>query len=190
MSLAVVMLRPVPAAAQLSRRDLSTGTVSIAVGQKVTVTTEDGRRTNGKVLAVTPTALDISVGGETRSLAIADITRVQQSDSTKNGVIKGALSLGLAGFLVGSFVDAGNAAGEAVGSFFVILLGGEPPPIHHTSNYLTGAVVGVAAGGLLGYALDAGHEKTIFERETTGMSVAVRPIVSNAGKGVGINIRW
>lgn len=182
---------PTLAAAQLSGSDLSSVSLPVAIGQKVSVTTTDGKIVKGQVLRLSPTTLDIGKGEVlTTSLAMADVQRVQATDSVKNGIIKGAVSLGLAGFLVGSFADASNAVGDVFGSFFVVLLGGEPPPVKNTHHNLTGAVAGIAVGGLLGYALDAGKERTIFERGTLGMSVAVRPIVSAEGKGVGVQVRW
>lgn len=191
MSLAVVMMRPSLAAAQLSTRDGSSSSLQVAVGQKVSVTTADGRIIKGQVLKLSPAALEIREGTElTTTLAFADVQRVQASDSVTNGVIKGALGLGLAGFVVGLFADAGNVGRGFFGGSIVVLLGGEPEPIKEPHHYLTGAVAGVAVGALLGYAIDAGKEKTIYERSTVGMSVAVRPIVSNVGKGVGVSVRW
>ena len=191
LSLAVTMALPTLAAAQSPGVEAPGVFLPIAVGQKVSVTTADGKIVKGQVLKLSPTTLDIGKGEVlTSSLETADVRRVQVTDSVKNGVIKGALGLGLAGLLVGSFVDAGNAAGEIYGSFFVVLLGGEPEPVRPTHHYLTGAVAGVAIGALVGYALDAGNEMTIFERGKGGTSVAVRPIVSNAGKGVGVQVRW
>ena len=196
MALTAIVALPTLAAAQLSGRDLSdrdlsSAHLSIAVGQKVSVTTADGRKIKGKVLSLSPTTLDIGKGGElATSVAIEDVQRVQATDSVTNGVIKGALSLGLAGFLVGSFADAGNAAGQVFGGAFILLLGGEPQPVKQTNHHLTGAVAGVALGALLGYALDAGNEKTIFQRGTLGMKVAVRPIFTAEGKGVGVQVSW
>jgi hypothetical protein len=196
MALTAMVGLPTLAAAQLSSRDLS-GTdvssahLSIAVGQKVSVTTADGRKIKGRVLSLSPTTLDIGKGEvPTTRLAIEDVQRVQATDSVTNGVIKGALGLGLAGFLVGSFADASNAVGEVFGKSILVLLGAEPEPIRNTHHHLTGAVAGVAVGALLGYALDAGNEKTIFQRGTLGMKVAVRPIVTAEGKGVGVHVRW
>ena len=154
------------------------------------MTTADGRKVKGKVLSLSPTTMDIGGSGvPIASFAIADVRRVQVADSVTNGVVTGALSLGLTGLLAGALADAGNAATDVVGGFVLVLLGAEPPPVKQTNHYVTGAVVGVAVGALLGYAIDAGKEKTLYEREAT-MSVAVRPIVSAAGKGVGVSVRW
>jgi hypothetical protein len=190
-SLAAVMMRPSVAAAQLSTRELPLAVEQkVAVGQKVTVITQDGGKANGKVLSLTPTTMEISDGGRIHRFEIAEVTRVQENDSTKNGIIKGAFWMGLGGFLVGSLADAANAAGDLFGSTFVLLLGGTPPPINETNHAITGAIAGLAAGALFGYAIDAGKERTLYEREAAGLSVAVRPIVSIAGKGIGVQVRW
>jgi hypothetical protein len=191
MSLAAVLMRPSVAAAQLSTRELPLAVEQkVAVGQKVTVITGDGRKTNGKVLSLTPTTMEISDGGGIHRFEIADVTRIQESDSTTNGIIKGAFWTGLTGFLVGTLADAASAAGDVFGGTFVLLLGGTPEPIKETNHGITGALIGIGAGALFGYAIDAGKERTLYEREGAGMSVAVRPIVSAAGKGVGLRIRW
>lgn len=185
MALAAVAMRPSVAAAQLSTNELP-----VAVGKKVTVTTDDGRKTNGEVYNLTPTTMDVSDGGVIKTFAISDVKRLQERDSTKNGIIKGAIWVGLGGLLVGAVADAGNAVGDIFGGSLVLLLGGEPEPIKGTNHAMTGAVAGVAIGALVGYALDADRMKTLYEREAIGMTVGVRPIVSAAGKGVGVQVRW
>ena len=181
MSLALVMMRPAPAAAQLSSRDGSTVSLPVAVGDKISVTTADGRRIKGQVLRLSPTTLDIGKHESvTTSLAIADVARIQESDSVNNGVMIGALSLGAVGAFWGLAGDTGTDLVSGV-------ITGESAGTNYT---LVGTLVGVSVGALVGYALDAGKEKTIYERGTAGMSVAVQPIVSAAGKGVGLTLRW
>ena len=191
MSLAVMLALPLRAAAQLSNAEAPIVSLPVVVGQKVSVTTANGKTIKGQVLSLSPTTLDLGKGEVvTTSLAIEDVRRLQSPDSVKNGIIKGAIGMGLAGLLVGSISDGMQATGEVFGSFFLALLGGEPEPIPPTHHYLTGAIAGVAIGALVGYAMDAGNEKIIFERGKNGTSVGVRPIVSNAGKGVGVQVRW
>ena len=186
MALVVVMARPSLAAAQLSNRGLG-----IAPGQKVLITTGDGRTTKGQVISLSPATVEIGEAGVTStSLAVADVQRVQETDSVTNGVIKGALTLGLAGLIVGGLSDASSALTNGFGNSLVLLLGGQPEPIKQSNHALTGAIAGVAVGSLLGYALDSAKMKTLYEREDGGLAVAVRPIVSAAGKGVGVSVRW
>jgi hypothetical protein len=153
----------------------------VAVGDKVSVTTTDGRKIKGQVLRLSPTTLDIGKGdGPTTSLAIADVQRVKATDSVNNGMIIGALSFGAVGATWGLLGDTGN-------DFLSGVITGKSSDTNYT---LIGTVAGVTLGAFVGYALDAGKEKTIYERGTVGMSVAVRPIVSAAGKGVGVSVRW
>lgn len=181
MLLAMVMMRPSPAAAQLPSAGAPGGNIPIAIGQRVTVTTADGRKVKGQVLGLSPTTLDIGKGDVlSTSLGITDVLRVQVADSVTNGVIIGALSLGLVGAAYGLFGDATTDLVSIIGT-------GKSAGTDYT---LIGTLAGAGLGALVGYALDAGKEKTVYERGTVGMSVAVRPIVSNAGKGVGVSVRW
>ncbi len=182
----LMMVIPATAGAQLS-----TAAMPAVVGQTVWLTSSDGRITKGKVLQQTAESIEVGGdGGATTQLGIADVRRVQSPDSVTNGVVKGALSLGLAGLLIGTIADAGDAVGQVFGSSLVILLGGQVEPIRPSNHYVTGALVGVAAGALLGYALDSGKVKTLYEREDGGLSVAVRPMLSETGNGVGVRVRW
>ena len=176
MSLAAVMIQPSVAAAQSSTAELP-----IAVGKKITVTTGDGRKTNGKVLSLTPTTVEIGEGEKVKaSIALSDVQRVQASDPVNNGVITGALTLGLVGALWG-------ALGDGVSDLASGIFTGKSAGTNYT---LIGSLAGVGLGAVLGYALDAGKEKTIYDRKSLGMSVQVRPIVSAAGKGLGVSVRW
>ena len=178
--LSVVMM-PSPAAAQLSSPAAPSELLPVALGQKVSVTTADGRTIRGHVLGLSPTSLDIGEGGVlTTSLATADVRRVQVADSVANGVRTGAITLGLVGALWGLL---GDATTDLVSGVFT----GKPAGTNYT---LLGTFVGASAGALLGFALDAGKEGTIYQRDSPGTSVAVRPIVSDAGKGLGVQVRW
>ena len=88
-----------------------------------------------------------------------------------------------------TWADAANATSEVLAGTFLLFFGVTPEPIKETNHGITGALIGIGAGALLSYAIDAGKERTLYERET-GMSFVVRPIVSNAGKGVGVQVRW
>jgi hypothetical protein len=137
---------------------------------------------NGTVEVVTPAAIEVGDGTTRTSLATVDVSRIELEDSVKNGVVKGAII----GALVGSFLVVGGTAVDATarvysgnGDFSTVGEGTE------SAFYTT-----VAIGALLGYVIDVGKVRTLYDREAGGLSVAVRPIVSKAGKGVGINVRW
>ena len=179
-SLSVVMM-PSLAAAQPSSAGTPSGLLPVAVGQKVSVTTADGKTIRGHVFGISPTTLDIGQGGVvTTSLATADVRRVQVPDSVANGVWTGALTLGLAGAVWGLL---GDATSDLASGIFTGKSAG-------TNYTLIGTLAGASVGALLGYALDSSKVATIYQRDTAGTSVAVRPIVSDAGKGVGVSVRW
>jgi len=179
-----VMMWPATAAAQAS-----IGWLPIDVGQKVTITTANGDTVSGRVVTLTPATVEIRDGNTIRNLAVADVMRVQETDSVADGVFKGALLGGLGGLLLGGMADAADAAGQVAGGGIGLLFGVEPKPIKSAGHAGSGAITGIIAGALFGAMIDAGKEKTVFEREAH-MSVAVHPIVSNAGSGLGLSVRW
>jgi hypothetical protein len=148
----------------------------VSIGQKVTVTASDGRIIKGTVSALTPQAIELA---GTR-ITVSDVRRVQERDSLANGAGTGALVLGLLGALAGI---AGDSVYDSIGGS----LGGSSS---NGSGFLFGTMIGLASGAAIGAALDASHQKTIYERRDTKMVVAVRPIVSAAGKGLGVQVRW
>jgi len=156
----------------------------IAIGQKVRVTSADGKVTTGTIQALTPVSFEIGEGTARASLAMADVRRIQVPDSVTNGVVIGALSLGLVGAIWGA---TGDALGDAVVDVANLIA---PAKGDDSNHALTFAVGGAAAGALLGYALDSAKMKTIYRREHGGVSVGVRPIVSAVGKGAGVSVRW
>lgn len=163
----------------------------VAVGQKVWITSADGRVTKGKVLTLTPATIELGKSdAPTANFEVADVRRIQVADSVRNGVVIGAISLGVAGLLAGSIVDAGDTAGDAFGFLIESLLGLPPQPVRSSHNYRTGALLGVVFGAALGYAIDDAKLKTVYQREDGGMSVSLRPLVAAAGKGVGVRVSW
>lgn len=171
-SCALLILLPAAAIAQ------SQGELPVSIGQKVRIDLHDGRTVSGKVSGLSPREILMQSGDEsTRTpIALADIRRVQERDSVGNGAGTGALILGLLGALVG-----------IAGDSFSDSLGGKSS---NGSGFLAGVGIGLASGAAIGAGLDALSEKTIYERRETPMVVAVRPIVSAAGKGVGVQVRW
>ena len=182
----VMTTMPALAAAQLSARDLP-----VAVGQQVWVTAADGRVTKGKVLRLTPATIEIGEGETaTANLAFEDVRRIRVPDSVTNGVVTGAISVGLAGLLVGAYADAASVGADILGQSLGVLFGVEPEPVKQTNHFATGTVVGAVLGAALGYAIDSGKAKTVYQRDDTGMTVALRPILSNAGRGLGLRVTW
>jgi len=179
----VMSMWPSPAAAQLSSRDLPIGGVPIVVGKTVWLTSAAGRVTKGKVLNQTADGIEIGAGEVgTTSFAISEVQRIQEPDSVRNGVVKGAL----VGLLVGSLVVVGGTGVDLTESLFA----GDGDFSRVGEGGDAGFYGSIAIGALLGYAIDKGNAKTVYERGSGGMTIAVSAIVSNAGKGVGVRVRW
>lgn len=175
MSWAVLTLLPTVASAQARVE------VPVAIGQKVWITVTGGKTIRGKVSRVTPSSIEVQSGDRNdsgpaeTSIALADILRVQESDSLKNGMGNGAIALGLLGGLLGAGADSIDSAfgGSSNGSYLMLGIG---------AGLLSG--IGIGAG------VDALRLTTIYQRPERGVSIGVRPIVSAAGKGVGVQLRW
>jgi hypothetical protein len=169
---------PELAVAQTRRFDLP-----LRVGQRVRITTDDGSKTEGTVIRLTPASVEIGDGGVTRaSLAVADVRRIQTADSVKNGVVIGAVSLGLVGGLIAT-------VGAAYGELFDSASTGSPYDIG-AGPFLIGAAAGATVGGLLGQVIDGARVKTIYTRPAAGITFHAGPILSNAGRGVGVRVTW
>jgi hypothetical protein len=155
----------------------------LAVGQKVSITTADGGVTKGTVGRVTPASIVLTTAGGEVSLAAADITKIKVSDSVWDGAAKGAVSLGVLPTLVAAF---SCQHGGFIGPCRDGSLGNE----RSIKPILAVAVGTFGLGALIGAGLDAVKTKTIYDRKTARPSVALRPIVSAAGKGLGVQVRW
>ena len=176
----VMAALPGLAAAQAPRFGLP-----LRVGQNVRITTVDGATTQGNVIRLTPASVEIGDGGVTRSsLAVADVRQIQIPDPVKNGVVIGAVSLGLVGGLAGAY---GAAVGDVYDSAFYST---EPDEGTGAGGFLIGAAVGAIVGGLLGGAIDGARVRTIYTRPAGGITLGLRPIVSAAGKGVALRVVW
>lgn len=183
-SCAVLSLLPAAAIAQ-SRVDLP-----VAIGQEVRIDLRDGRTISGKVSGVSPQGIQLQSGDapgpdsmRTR-IAVADIRRVRERDSLRNGAVYGAVTLGLFAFLGASVIAESFDSAWGNSAYFV----------HRNSSGDAGVLalagIGLVSGAVIGAGLDALRQKTLYERRETPMVVAVRPIVSAAGKGVGVSVRW
>lgn len=169
-SCAAFMLLPAAANAQ------SKAELPVTLGQKVRIDLRDGRTVSGKVSGVSQQEILVSGPDPMRTrIAVADIRRVRERDSLGDGAGKGAVILGLLGALAGIGADG---LSDAFGNS------------SNGSYFLAGAGIGLASGAAIGAGLDALRLKTIYERQNSDMSVDLRPILSNARKGVGVQVRW
>lgn len=145
-------------------------TPPVTIGQKVSITVNDGRTIKGTVSQVKPAAVEM----QEINIPMTDIDRIRVRDSVWDGVGKGA-SLGLL---------LGAVAGVAAGAKW------DSNNDTSSSDLVVGIGAGVASGAILGAALDALKTRTVYRRAATGTSIDVRPIVSASGWGVGVSVRW
>lgn len=155
-------------------------------GQKVRITGVDGQVIAGKIVTATPEVLEVGGDRGTVKVEATAVRKIQVSDPVTNGAVTGAVVLGLVGMLFG-------AAADATGDVFAFgvsqLLGGAEVHRSGGSGALVGGFVGVGLGAVIGAGLDAMKLKTVYEVDAR-ITVDMRPIVSNAGKGLGITVRW
>lgn len=164
----VLISWPSLAASQTRGTDLP-----VAIGQKVSITTVDGKVTKGTIQTLTPASVVLADGNGVVSLAAAEVTRITVPDSPWDGAVKSSLMSGLLGMAAGVLASSASF---------------EKPD--QTDYLLKGAGAGLVIGAVFGGVFDALRAETVYERRDGGMSVSVRPIVSAAGKGVGVRVRW
>jgi hypothetical protein len=137
------------------------------IGDRITVTTRDGARMRGRLVAATD-ALVVEHDSDRRTFTFTDIDRVSRS---KNGVLLGAI--------------IGTAAGVAVGL-----------PVRTYLNNETGdgdqaLWVFVAIGAATGIGLDAlmASERTVYSRPNSRQSTfAVTPV--KGGVRARLSMNW
>ena len=110
------------AAAQSSSADYLR--TQVGIGDIVWVTAQDAPAMQGRVLAITPASLDLSMLGSTTPYAWRDIRLIERRDPIRNGLIIGGIIGGLAFANIPSQRTAGRvigfgALGAAVGSLVV-----------------------------------------------------------------------
>jgi len=128
LAIAGIVVLPLAAGAQPTPPAVPAGTrifVTAAAG---------GPALEGSLLSLSADSVALLVDGNTRTLPLASVTRVErEGDPTSDGFQKGALVLGLACFLI---------CGQGVDS----------------SNELAGVMVGnMVIGGLIGWQFDRDH---------------------------------
>ncbi len=173
MSLAAMTVQPAMAGAQTPRFNLP-----VSVGQSVKVRSADGRTVDGKVQSLTLMTMELEADGVRTAIAVDDVRRIRVHDSVGDGVAKGiALALPIA--LI-----------RLLGDNQIKGFGGPYRANKSGSEAIVPMAAIVGAGGLIGGLIDSLRLTTIYQRESDGMAVSVRPLVSDAGKGLGIRLRW
>lgn len=163
---AVLVATAMPAFAQVP---------DLAMGRTVWVTTVDGTVHHGKVAGDTRDAITLRLDGQETAVPRSDVRRIEARDSTADGVVKGAIGLGIvgaagSGFLAYATCEGGNCA------FYTVKIG------------LVGGAMGAAAGAVVGGLIDAAipGRQVLFERG----SLQITPVLTGASRSVVVRVRW
>jgi hypothetical protein len=150
-------------------------------GDEVFVTGADGRRTQGKLLTVTPSSLELAVKKRRllfllqevqQSFANTDVTTVQRLDSGREGAGIGFAAVFIPILIVGCIEDDPvlGCGGAAIG----------------------GALWGLV-GAVIGRAIDRMHNATVYRAGTPasgGTTVSLSPLLTPRATGALLNVRF
>jgi hypothetical protein len=168
----LIVVFAAPARAQGVASSLQELRLLVRVGETVTIRDAQGAETKGRILNLSPAALQVMVKGEHRTLAEADVSTLLQrrQDSLGNGALWG-FGTGVA--LFGSALAVVGCEGCGVWAIPVGLIYG-----------------GLGAG--IGVGLDALHtsSKVIYERAPTVARVRFAPVVSGSRRGVALHVTF
>lgn len=146
--------------------------LDLQVGQKLSVTDDQGREFRGRLQAVGTESVTLAKGGNTLDVPYADIVKIDRLDDLKNGALIGA-AVGLAWFAV----DAALASSDGI-----------------TLNAAGYAVVGAMYAGLgasIGAGVDAlvGGTRTVYRRGGSAR-FTVAPVIRRDGTAVRVQFSW
>src|SRR5262245_4199999 len=155
----------------------------VKTGQTVWAVMADGHEIKGKVIDFSQTSLEITHKGQSMSVPLADLERIEVRDSVKNGAKIGAVPGAIVlGFLFGAAAEFSACP----------LL--DPRPCDSNAGAWT--VVGGAAGAGAGWLIGAGIDRLIPGRKVVYLSngatahVTVSPAVGPRGAGARVSVSW
>ncbi|HVT46672.1 MAG TPA: hypothetical protein VHD57_02705 [Vicinamibacterales bacterium] len=178
--LATVNVRIAHAQASLPGRSANVGVDALAsrlrTGQRVWLTTDDGRTFDGYVHHISSSSIEILRRSGPTRLDMGHVRRIEVPDSIRDGVKRGALIGGLGMGIYTSIIATGLCE------------------CHDGTNVLitvTFAGIGAGSGALLGGLIDKLHvgRQTIFD-PTRGTTVTIVPVVTPSHLGAAAAIRW
>jgi hypothetical protein len=146
----------------------------LKVGQKVSVTDDQGRELKGSITILTADTLTITSGRDRTDVPYARVVRVDRKDGLKNGAL------------------IGLGTGAVLGVLAIIpdcdpqeFLCGDPG----AGNYLAGALVVGGLGAAIGTGLDAliGGDQNIYRR---GLTITASPTIGPHRAGASLAIVW
>ena len=117
------------------------GTLAVAVGERVRVSTESGATHVGLLSAMTSDALEVQSEGGSQRFSVASVTRLDVSRGQKSNAVLGA-GVGFAAGALGAVVYCSRAKNEFSGEGKCVLFGDDTTPFQ--------ALIFGAAGGLVG----------------------------------------
>ena len=145
----------------------------VSVGDVVYVTDTTGATIKGKLAAVSNDAVEVYLRGDTRSVAAADVRRIQwrRPDSPLTGVLIGA------------------AVGAAPGLYWLVMDPNECNGVCPEEYALIG--IGAVVGGLIDRAIK--KTVTVYSAGASSSlanSVIVGPLVTRGRKGVQVSVKF
>lgn len=146
-----------------------------AVGRKVWITLADASVQHGTVVRVDPDTLTLKVSGVTMPIAKDAIRRIEARDDVNDGIVRGAIGVGIAGAAVTGYLGYATCESKYCAPY-TLKIG------------LLGAAMGGAIGAVVGGLLDAGTpgREVIFERT----QVSVAPVFTSQSRAVSVVVRW
>jgi hypothetical protein len=148
------------------------------IEQKAWVTTTDGQELQGKMTSFTDAGVLLrEKGGQTRTIALRDVARIDVPDGlgngTRNGAIGGSVLAGLLVLSIASFCDR-DCGGEAVGMA------------------VAGSAIYIGAGAGIGALIDAARVKrqTLYVRSSSASAVRITPMLGPHAAGIQFSLQW
>ena len=178
---------PTVVAAQDTTSTLRTGPPpGVHPGQRIWVTTSDGREVSGSVRSVSASVLEITGPGGEQSIALLDVRTINAQDSLKNGARNGAIVggvslgvyLGLLSYSLRCERDCGpdySATRDTIGAVAF------------------GAGVGAGCGVLIGLLVDhlvKGRQVVYAAPPTKPIAWEMLPLVDKRELGTYVMVRW
>jgi len=173
LAIALVVLAPVVAAAQVPAAGLSLPKIAASSGKTVRVTDANGSQRSGRLVSLTESAVVIRSGGEDVSIPTANVRKVER---TTHNVLYGLAIGGVAGFMYGWGITESDGSGssrEAAGGAIVGAIG---------------AAAGAGVGALIDRLRRGSH--LVYAPAQRTKTVAVLPLVGPSRRGVAIAVRW
>lgn len=154
------------------RTSTTSVTLPVRPGRLVWVTTEMGWEVKGVISKLTDTAIEVSGTSGTKSIALADVRRIDVKDSNRSGFAMGAAFAVVPALIVAGFADEAND-GDGAGAFLM--------------TWAIGSALYGGVGALIDSAI-VGRQTIWVNGGKITMQVA--PIAARKGLGLGATIRW